>query len=188
MFIKIDFEKAYDQIEWPSILAMLQALGFRPFFIQISICSLQMLLLKFLSTAFTRSPLVYSGLLGKVVLFVTVFYVLAAEGFGYLSAHAKAQGLVCGISLLDELNSQLLKLIKDKANNCNACIPFSWLLAPPFNGEKLNVTCNISFLCQTGLPILIGKFCGMVRFLNFLVFRLLFTLTRLIYDIMLFSG
>ncbi|KAH9294735.1 hypothetical protein KI387_038323, partial [Taxus chinensis] len=35
-------------------------------------------------------------------------YVMAAEGFGYLLAHAKVQGLVCGILLPDETNSQLL--------------------------------------------------------------------------------
>ena len=34
IFLKIDFAKAYDRIEWPFILAMLQALGFGPNFIQ----------------------------------------------------------------------------------------------------------------------------------------------------------
>lgn len=34
VFIKIDFAKAYDRIEWPFILAMLQDLGFGPNFIQ----------------------------------------------------------------------------------------------------------------------------------------------------------
>ncbi|KAH9288546.1 hypothetical protein KI387_032663, partial [Taxus chinensis] len=34
MFIKIDFEKAYDRIEWPFVLTMLQVLGFGPIFIQ----------------------------------------------------------------------------------------------------------------------------------------------------------
>ena len=33
MFIKIDFEKAYDRIEWNFILSMLQALGFFHVFI-----------------------------------------------------------------------------------------------------------------------------------------------------------
>lgn len=34
VFLKIDFAKAYDQIECPFILAMLQALGFGPNFLQ----------------------------------------------------------------------------------------------------------------------------------------------------------
>lgn len=33
MFIKIDFEKAYDRIEWQFILSMLKALGFGLVFI-----------------------------------------------------------------------------------------------------------------------------------------------------------
>ena len=33
IFLKIYFAKAYDHIEWPSILVMLQALGFGPNFL-----------------------------------------------------------------------------------------------------------------------------------------------------------
>ena len=33
IFLKIDFSKAYDCIEWPFILVMLQALGFGPNFL-----------------------------------------------------------------------------------------------------------------------------------------------------------
>lgn len=33
LFIKIDFEKSYDKIEWNFIFVMLQALGFGPSFI-----------------------------------------------------------------------------------------------------------------------------------------------------------
>lgn len=34
LFSKIDFEKAYDQIEWNFIIDMLEALGFGPIFLQ----------------------------------------------------------------------------------------------------------------------------------------------------------
>ena len=34
IFLKIDFAKAYDRIEWPFLLGMLQALRFGPNFIQ----------------------------------------------------------------------------------------------------------------------------------------------------------
>jgi hypothetical protein len=33
LFIKLDFEKVDDDIEWPFILAMLWALGFAKFFV-----------------------------------------------------------------------------------------------------------------------------------------------------------
>jgi len=33
LFIKIDFEKTYDKIEWQFILSMLQELGFGPVFL-----------------------------------------------------------------------------------------------------------------------------------------------------------
>ena len=33
IFLKIDFAKAYDRIEWPFILTMLEALGFGPTFL-----------------------------------------------------------------------------------------------------------------------------------------------------------
>lgn len=33
LFFKTDFEKAYDKVEWPFILAMLKALGFRSLFL-----------------------------------------------------------------------------------------------------------------------------------------------------------
>ena len=34
LFLKIDFEKAYDKIEWSFILVMLSMLGFDPHFLQ----------------------------------------------------------------------------------------------------------------------------------------------------------
>jgi len=34
LFVKIDFEKVYERVEWPSILAMLKVLGSLPFFVK----------------------------------------------------------------------------------------------------------------------------------------------------------
>jgi hypothetical protein len=39
LFIKIDFEKEYDLVEWSFILAMLKALSFGPSFL----CAIEML-------------------------------------------------------------------------------------------------------------------------------------------------
>lgn len=101
MFLKIDFAKAYDQIEWPSILAMLQSLGFGPIFLQ----SVQMLFGH--ASAFITINGWQSQTFG---LFCPIYqgcplapslYVIAAEGFGYLLANAISLGHVHDISLPD---------------------------------------------------------------------------------------
>lgn len=99
IFLKIDFAKAYDRIEWPFILAMLKALGFGPNFIQ----SIDMLfgdanacitIKKLQSKAFG----LFRSIRQECPL-APALYVLAAKGFGYLLAHSVSSGLVCGISL-----------------------------------------------------------------------------------------
>ena len=101
MFLKFDFAKAYDPIEWPFILAMLQALGFGPNFLQsvemffgdanacITMSSSQ-------SEAFGLFRSIRQGCPLALAL-----YVLVAEGFGYLLAHSILSSLVHGISLSD---------------------------------------------------------------------------------------
>ena len=84
LFLKIDFAKAYDWIEWPFILAMLQALGFGLVFLEfiqilfwdaftcISINGLQ-------SNAFGIFRSIRQGFP-----LAPSLYVLATNGFGYL--------------------------------------------------------------------------------------------------------
>ena len=98
IFLKIDFSKAYDLIECPFILAMLQALGFGPNFIQ----SVEMLFGDATSCiTINNSQSEAFGLFRSIrqgFLLAPVLYVLAAEGFGYLLAHSVSSGLVHGIS------------------------------------------------------------------------------------------
>lgn len=104
VFIKIDFAKAYDRIEWPFILAMLQALGFGLNFIE----SIHMLF------ADASSYITINGRQSSAFgLFFSIrqgyplarsLYLLAAKGFGYLQANATSLQRVKGISLP---NSQL---------------------------------------------------------------------------------
>ena len=99
IFLKIDFSKAYDRIEWPFILAMLQALGFGPNFIQ----SMEMLFGD-VNACITINNLQSEAFglfrsIRKGCPLAPALYVLAAEGFGYLLAHSVSSGLVHGISL-----------------------------------------------------------------------------------------
>ena len=107
IFLMIYFVKAYDRIEWPFILAMLQALGFGPNFIQ----SMEMLfgdanacitINNSQSEAFGLFRSIRQGFR-----LAPALYVLAAEGFGYLLAHSVSSGLVRGISL-PESSTQLV--------------------------------------------------------------------------------
>ena len=56
VFLKIDFAKAYDWIEWPFILAMLQAIGFGTNFLQ----SMEMVMLALPSISPNLMPLSFS--------------------------------------------------------------------------------------------------------------------------------
>ena len=125
IFLKIDFVKAYDDIEWPFFLAMLQALGFGPNFLQsmeilfgdanacITINNSQ-------SEAFGPFCSIRQGFPLALAL-----YVLTTKGFGYLLAHSVSSGLVHGISLPESssqlvnvhfANDSFLTLFEDKEN------------------------------------------------------------------------
>lgn len=129
MFLKIDFAKAYDCIEWPFILAMLQALGFSPIFLQ----SVQMLfgdastcitINGWQSQAFGNFHSIQQGCPS-----VPSLYVLVVDGFGYPLSNNISLGRVCGISLPDSsqqlvnghfVNDSFLILIEDEENVANA--------------------------------------------------------------------
>jgi hypothetical protein len=129
LFLKIDFAKAYDRIEWPFILAMLQALGFGPQFLH----SVEMLF------GDASACITINGAQSDTFgLFRSIrqgcplapaLYVLAAEGFGYLLANSVSTGLVRGISLPDSpsqlvnghfADDSFLTLIEDEENISNA--------------------------------------------------------------------
>ena len=98
VFLKIDFAKAYDPIEWPFILAMLLALGFGPNFLQ----SVEMLFgdanvcITINNSSSEAFDLFCS--IRQCCPLVPALYVLATKGFGYLLAHFVSMGLVHGIS------------------------------------------------------------------------------------------
>jgi len=86
LFIKIDFKKVYDKIEYNFILTMLQVLGFGPFFIQ----SIQMLF----RDAFTILSMNYVQLKTNLACSIhqgctlaPSLFVLTTEAFGYLLGH-----------------------------------------------------------------------------------------------------
>lgn len=98
MFLKIDFTKSYDQIEWPFILAMLQALGFASNFLQ----SMEMLFGD-VNACITINSSQYEAFgffrsIQQGFPLALTLYVLTTEGFGYLVAHSISSSLVHGIS------------------------------------------------------------------------------------------
>lgn len=99
LFIKIDFEKAYDRIEWRYILSMLKALGFGPVFIQ----SISILfkdasaILNLNNSHFDVIGLFRSIRQGCLV--ARSLYILAAEALGYLLAAQTLQNCIHCIAL-----------------------------------------------------------------------------------------
>ena len=82
--MKIDFAKAYDRIEWPFILAMFQALGFGPNFLQFvemffGDANACITINKSQSEAFGLFHSIRQG-----CALAPMLYVLVAEGFGCL--------------------------------------------------------------------------------------------------------
>jgi len=86
LFIKIDFEKAYDRIEWRFILAMLQVIGFGPYFLR----SINMLfryasVILTMNNAQSQSILLARSVQQGCPLAPSLF-ILATEAFSYLLA------------------------------------------------------------------------------------------------------
>lgn len=99
LFIKIDFEKAYDKIEWFFIIGMLSALGFDPYFISsvkilFGEASVVLTMNDSQSQSISLAWLVRQGCLLAPSLFI-----LAVKAFSYILMHQTSQVLIKGISL-----------------------------------------------------------------------------------------
>lgn len=146
LFVKIDFEKTYNNIEWNFILDILQALGFGPVFLR----SIKI----FFSNASTFITL---DDMDKIGLFRSLkqdcplapsLYVLVLEAFGYRLASKASQGLVRGIPLprnqgqlinVHFVDDSFLTLRGDQASVQQAfqcLVIFVKPQGPPFSGGK----------------------------------------------------
>ena len=86
LFIKIDFEKAYDRIEWRLIISMLKAPRFGPMFIQ-SISMIFKYALAILNLNNSHSNFInLFKLIRQGFLVAPSLYILAIEDLGYLLA------------------------------------------------------------------------------------------------------
>lgn len=74
VFVKIDFTKVYDHIEWPFILVMLHALGLGLLSFNLCICYLGMLMPRSLLMGANLMFLVYLDPYAKVVLWALLLF------------------------------------------------------------------------------------------------------------------
>lgn len=95
-FIKIDFKKCYDRVEWPFILAMLKTLGLGPLFMG-AIATLIAKASYFLSTNVRRRGPFHSIHQGSPL--VAALYVMVDETLRYLIAHKLGQQITKSIYL-----------------------------------------------------------------------------------------
>lgn len=125
LFIKIDFAKAYDRIEWPFILAKLKDIGFGPRFIQ----SIQIIFGDAFACIIINGSHSLSFDLHRSIRqgfpLAPSLYVLAVEGFRYFVGFVIFAGHVRGISLFNSpsqlvnghfANDLFLTLLKEENN------------------------------------------------------------------------
>lgn len=105
-FHQIDFEKAYDQVEWLFIQVMLKALGFGHFYLY-TVETLFADVNAFLSIDQVKSDEVdLFRSINQGCPFAPTLYVMAIEALGDLLHHKVLQGSIKGIPLLVQENAQ----------------------------------------------------------------------------------
>jgi hypothetical protein len=100
LFIKLDFRKAYDWVEWSFILAKFQALGFGQFFIWV-VETLFANALACISVNQAKSEKVRSSKsISQAFPLAPTLHFLDVESRGYLLHYQSTQGLIIGIPFL----------------------------------------------------------------------------------------
>ena len=89
LFIKIDFEKSYDRVEWNFILRMLWALGFGPQFIHYVSILFSNASTMIMTNGILFEPMNLQRLIQQGFPLLPFLYVLVVDALGYL-VEAKA--------------------------------------------------------------------------------------------------
>jgi len=138
LFIKINFEKAYDRIELNFILTMLKALGFGPLFLH----SIQMLFRDasaiLTMNGFQSQDITLARFIRQGCPLAPPFFWLVTEAFSYFWPTMLFKAILrVSLSLIPRINSlmvislMILSSPFEKMSNLflfpfNACIPFLW--------------------------------------------------------------
>lgn len=151
LFIRINFEKSYDRIEWNFILAMLKDLGFGPLFLH----SVQ-ILFRNASSILTMNGSQYQAItLAHFICqrcpLAPSLFMLETEAFTFFWSSILLKFIVrVSLSLIPIISSLmviLLMILSSPFKNisnlfllpCNACIPFVWPQVLVFSGRTLPI-------------------------------------------------